>query len=70
MTRMFIATKTVTLAMRCRDILKVHGFSATVEKRTAVTGGCSYGVVVTADKQELLRVLKEKNVYVMKIYEI
>ena len=71
MTRLFIATKTVTLAMRCRDVLRQKGFSAQVEKRTSlVQNGCGYGVAVHADKEEVLKILMKNDIKVLRIYEI
>lgn len=71
MTRLFIATKTVTHAMRCRDILRQKGFSAQVEKRTSlVQNGCGYGVTVRADKEEVFKILMKNDVKVLRIYEI
>ncbi len=71
MTRLFISTKTVTLAMRCRDVLRKHGFAAQVEKRMSlVQNGCGHGVSVKGEKKEILRVLTQNNVSVMKIYEL
>ena len=71
MTRLFIATKTATYAMKCRDLLKSKGYNATVEKRTSmVQGGCSYGVVVNANKEAVQKIFSQNGIKVFKIYEI
>lgn len=71
MTRLFIATKTATQAMRCKEIFKAKGYYALVQKRTSLTGGgCSYGVEININRQEAEKILANNNIRVLKIYEI
>ena len=49
--RYVIVTGTVTYAIRGRDVLRNHGYNATVERNSSGLGrlGCGYGIVIKGD---------------------
>lgn len=71
MKRYVIATGTVTYAIKGRDILRRHGFSARVERRTANLShaGCGYAVVVQGDISKAEDILRESGVKILGIEE-
>lgn len=62
MEKIFIVTGSVTWAMRCRDLLRNHGYNASVKKDTKLSVGCGYGVSVSGDKNKIIEILGNGNI--------
>lgn len=68
MHRYRISTGTVTYAIKGRDILRGHGYSAAIERLSGAGRiGCGYGIVFGGDPEQAERLLRASSV---KIYEI
>lgn len=71
MQKLFIATGTVTWALRGRDVLRRNGFTADIEKNTSLSeSGCGYGITVTGNRTAIIDALKNASVKVLNIYEL
>lgn len=64
MNKYFIATGTVTYAMKGREILRKNGFSAEVKRLSGnMKGfGCGYGLVTYGEKAAILKTLTQNGV--------
>ena len=68
---LFIATGSITWAMRVRDLLRKNGYKAEAEKNTSFSGnGCGYGVAVYGDKETVADFLENYPVKINEIYEL
>lgn len=68
MQRYRISTGTVTYAIKGRDILRQHGYSAAIERLSGAGRiGCGYGIVFGGDPEKAEKLLRASAV---KIYEI
>lgn len=65
----FIVTGTVTYAIRGRDILRKHGFAASVERSSSGLGrhGCGYGIFVNGDIDKAVGILKNNSIKIIDI---
>lgn len=63
MKEFFIATGTVTYALRAKDILEENGYRANVKKWNDKSGryGCGYGVLLKAESVEKIKELLSRN---------
>ncbi len=70
MKRYVIATGTVTYALKGRDLLRKHGFSAKIERITGdKTLGCGYVIVLNGNILEAEKILKDAGIKILKITE-
>lgn len=69
MERLFVATGTITYAMKGREILRQNGFSAELKRLSGnMKGfGCGYGISVRADKEKVEKLLEENGVRYLRI---
>lgn len=69
MNKYFIATGTVTYAMKGREILRKNGYSAEVKRLFGnMKGfGCGYGIAVYGEKNAILNVLTQNGVRYLNI---
>lgn len=67
MNQQFIIVKSITYAIKCREILFKHQIEAYVERlpQTAEAPGCGYGVYVPEHADEAERILRSAGIPVV-----
>lgn len=67
-----ITTRTVTYALKGRDILRKKGFKASVERITSGENslGCGYSIAVWGDIKSAEQLLRNSGVKILKISEM
>ena len=70
MKRYLIITGTVTYGVKGREILRKHGFSAYVKRKTSQGGyGCGYAIEINGDPKKAEELLLASGVKILKIQE-
>lgn len=69
MNRYFVATGTITYAIKGRDVLRKHGFSAELKRLSGnIKGfGCGYGISVRGDHDAVVSALEENGVRYLRV---
>ncbi len=71
MHRYRISTGTVTYAIKGRDILRAHGYSAAIERLSGAGRiGCGYGIVFGGDPEQAEKLLRASAVKIFEIKQI
>lgn len=70
--KIIVTTGTVTYAIKGRDVLRRKGITAKIERKNSLSGGagCGYTVVANGDRQQILEILKEAGVKILKTDEV
>lgn len=71
MKRYIISTGTITYAIKGRDLLRRHGYTAHIERRTAGLGsaGCGYNIILTGDAEAAKSLLSGAGIKINDINE-
>ncbi len=69
MEQFFIATGTITYAMKGRDVLRRGGFSAELKRLSGdIKGfGCGYGITARGDREKIVQLLEENGVRYLRV---
>ncbi len=71
MHRYRVSTGTVTYAIKGRDILRRHGYSAAIERLSGAGRiGCGYGIVFGGDPEKAEALLRNASVKIFEIKKI
>ena len=72
MQRQIISVKSITYAIKGRDLLRKQGFRAFIERKTANNGdnSCGYVIVVYGNKQKIVEILKNSGINILEISTI
>jgi len=63
-----IITGTITYAIRGRDILRKHGYSANMEKtKSTLNHGCGYSISVSGNIDEITEILRHSAIKILDI---
>ena len=67
-----VVTGTVTYAIRGRDILRINGFKASVERNTSGLGryGCGYGIIVYGNVEKAVEILNRNSIKIIEVNKI
>lgn len=66
-----LITGTITYAIRGRDILRSHGYSANMEKtKSGLKSGCGYSISVSGEIEKIEKILRDSGVKILEINTI
>ncbi len=71
MGKFLIVTGTITYAIRGRDVLRRHGYTANMEKtKSGLNHGCGYSITVSGEIEKIEEILKNAGVKILEITAI